>query len=98
MIFLTLDADSWDPNDESFAREEDAYLDPDGKIDLHDPLPRKYLISEGDISALYADPISVADFESWCDKVAQILSVSMADEIPNHETVRMNEDPIRATL
>ena len=98
VVFLTPDADSWDPNDESFAREEDAYLDPDGDIDLRDPLLRKDLISDGFFSALYADPIRVADFESWCDKVAQISSVSMANEMPDHKTVRMNEDSIRATL
>ena len=50
------------------------------------------------MSVLYADPISVADFESWCDTVAQVSSVSMANEMPDHETVRMNEDPIRAHI
>ena len=47
---------------------------------------------------MYADPISVADFESWCDKMAQISSMSMADEMPDHETVRMNGDSIRAHI
>ena len=99
VVFLTPDADSWDPNDESFAREEeDAYLDPDSDIDLRDQLPRKDLISDGNISALYTDPVSVADFETWCDRVAQILSVSMATEMADHETVRLNEDPIRAHI
>ena len=65
---------------------------------MRDPLPRKELIGDGDLSALYAEPISVADFELWCDKVAQVSSVTMALEMPDNETVNMNEDPIRAHI
>ena len=57
VVFLTTDANSWDPNDETFATEEDAFLDPDGDVNLRGSLPRKDLISDGDTSALYADPI-----------------------------------------
>ena len=87
---FTPDADRWDPNDATFAAEEDAFLGADGDIDLRDPLPQKELIGDGDLLALYADPISIADFELWCDKVAQVLSMSMAIVMPDRETINLN--------
>ena len=53
IIYLNLDAVTWDPRDESYAKEETGFADPNGYLAIDDPKPDKELFTEANVSASY---------------------------------------------
>jgi len=98
VIWLTLDSIDWDPYDESFARAEDVMLDSDGDLALPDPKFDEQLFSEADVDALYADPVSVIDFERWINHNIDISSLAMVAQSEEEVISNLNKDPIIAHL
>ena len=61
ILYLTPDADSWDPNCEAWDEQEDEMLDIDGEILLRTQRPPVHIIEEDDyfdVSGSYAISLS----------------------------------------
>ena len=67
VIFLTPDAELWDPHSSAFEEEEDAMIAVDGSLAQHEPRPTTHLFSEVDVSQLYGDSVSWVRFEEEVD-------------------------------
>ena len=79
ILYLTSYADSWDPNCETWAEQEDEMLDIDGEILLRIQRPPVQII-EGDdyfdVSGTYAIRISAETYEKCIDTVISSAYVS----------------------
>ena len=72
ILYLTPDADSWDPNCEAWAEQEDEMLDIDGEILLRTQRPPPQIIEEDeyfDVSGIYAIRLSAENYEKCIDTV-----------------------------
>jgi len=86
---------TWDPHDESYAREEAGFVDPDGDLAISDPKPDKKLLMEAGVSVLYSEPVSVAALDAWIDHQCKISALSMGNDQPEEDdTIHFNEDGI----
>ncbi len=98
VIFLTPDAESWDPHDETFAEEEAGLLDDDGDIVLPDSKTPKELIAEVDALYAEAEPCSVAEFDEYVNRQLHISSLQMANTLSDDDADLINSDAIRSHL
>ena len=71
-----------DPHDESYAREEAGFVDPDGDLAISDPRPDKELLTEANGSISYSEPVSVAALDAWIDQQCQISALSLGNDQP----------------
>jgi hypothetical protein len=55
IVYLTPDAELWNPHCFNFESEEDAMVDSDGLIVQQVPRPRFMIFTEADVSELYAE-------------------------------------------
>ena len=65
ILYLTPDADSWDPNCEAWAEQEDEMLDIDGVILLRTQFTPVQIIEEDDyfdVSGIYAIRLSAENY------------------------------------
>ena len=104
ILYLTLDADSWDPNCEAWADQEDEMLDIDGEIILCNQRPPVQIIEEDDyfdVSGIYAIRISAENYEKCIDTVISSAYVStpgpgdMAHDF-NIQDWQLGTDSVRA--
>ena len=66
ILYLTPDADSWDPNGEAWAEQEDEMLDIEGEILLRTQRPPVQIIEEEDyfdVSGIYTIRISADNYD-----------------------------------
>ena len=99
-IFLTPDADAWDPYDQSWAYQEDSLLDSEGDIVQREPKERVHLIEQPDfdISAFEGDAVPVERFEAAVDaRIASAFAGNPQDACMVDECLIL-EDAIRAHI
>ena len=79
ILYLTPDADSWDPNCEAWAEQEDEMLDVDGEILLRTQRPPVHIV-EGDyyfyVSGTYAIRVSAETYEKYIIYVISSANIS----------------------
>ena len=79
ILYLTPDADYWDPNYESWDEQEDEMLDIDGEILLHTQRTPVQIIEEDDyfdVSGTYAIRLSAKNYKKCIDTVISSAYIS----------------------
>ena len=101
VVYLTPDAMSWEPNDESWGEREDAYLDHLGDVLDHPTSPEHELIEKRDLEKKWFDvAVSEATWEAAIDGACQddaleLFSDERRDEVNAYDN---SGDHIRAQI
>ena len=98
VVFLTQDAESWNPNNEYCAEVDDGMLDVDGDITMRAAREKNELISAADISSLYDDSITWDCYKTIVDEQLGLSCVDEGSNFSDDDTYRLNADPIFANI
>ena len=103
-VFLSPDAESWDPYEDSYAINEDSYLDSRGGMVYPMPTKTHELITEADVDSLVVDETQshitkevndVIDFLITSSAVASCMP-NPQDDMMSEDVLKFKADPIRA--
>ena len=98
IVFLTPDGDSWNPDSDHFAEQEDAMLDPTGSIAECYEHPPKRLFTEADLGELYALPATWDQYDAKVDLTLSADDPFCGMTLTEDEASSLCHDGIRAQL
>ena len=90
LVYLTPDAEQWDPYRTSFADDEDAMVDVDGTIARYDRRPPSPIVGATLVAETYADPVTWDYFDTAvdhaCDSFDAPSSIFTDDDVITFST------------
>jgi len=97
LVYLTPDAEQWDPYRTSFADDEDAMVDVDGTIARYDRRPSSPIVGATLVAETYADPVTWECFEAAVDHACDLFDAP-STMFTDDDVIAFSTDGIRAQV